>query len=82
MNLRLGEIGNLVLGNTNFKESPLNYMYRLLILAAVFGFSLMGVGCSSACKKMQKTNSRLISGKETFGMKKNSKFKKQNRRSA
>jgi len=56
-------------------------MIRLLFVAALFSFSLLGSGCHAQCKKVQKNNSRLISGKETFGLK-NKKFKKQNRRGA
>ena len=54
---------------------------RLLIFTGIFSLALLGESCSSACKKMQKTNGKLISGKEMFGVK-NKKFKKQNRRGA
>ena len=54
---------------------------RTLILAFVFAFSLLGESCRSQCKHMEKTNARLISGKETFGLK-NKKYKKQNRKGA
>ncbi|MCX6310238.1 MAG: hypothetical protein NT084_01205 [Bacteroidetes bacterium] len=57
-------------------------MRRLLILAGVFSLSLLGDGCHSACKKMAKENGKLISGKESFGMKKNKRMKKKNRRGA
>lgn len=49
-------------------------MLRTLFLAGVFTFSLMGQGCQSQCKKMSKTNSKLISGKETFGLNRSSKI--------
>jgi hypothetical protein len=56
-------------------------MWRALFFAFVFSLSLLGESCQSSCKKMQKTNGKLISGKETFGVK-NKKYKKQNRRGA
>ncbi len=56
-------------------------MVRTLFLAGIFSFALLGESCHSQCKKMSKTNAKLISGKETFGLK-NKKFKKQNRRGA
>jgi hypothetical protein len=56
-------------------------MRRLVLIAGLFAFSILGNSCHSACKKMAKENGRLISGKETFGLK-NKKFKKQNRRGA
>lgn len=56
-------------------------MIRILTLATLLSFSLLGDGCHSACKKMAKTNGKLISGKETFGLK-NKKYKKQNRKGA
>ncbi len=56
-------------------------MWKSLFFAGVFGLALLGESCHSQCKKMSKTNAKLISGKETFGLK-NKKFKKQNRRGA
>jgi hypothetical protein len=56
-------------------------MIRSLFFVAIFSLALLGGSCQSHCKKMSKTNSKLISGKETFGLK-NKKFKKQNRRGA
>jgi hypothetical protein len=56
-------------------------MVRALFFLSVFGMALLGESCQSSCKKMQKTNGKLISGKETFGLK-NKKYKKQNRRGA
>jgi hypothetical protein len=56
-------------------------MLRILFFTGIFSLALLGESCQSHCKKMAKTNSKLISGKETFGLK-NKKFKKQNRRGA
>lgn len=58
----------------------LGFMWKSLFFAGIFGFALLGESCHSQCKKMSKTNAKLISGKETFGLK-NKKFKKQNRKS-
>jgi hypothetical protein len=57
-------------------------MFRSLFFVAIFSFALMGESCHSACKKMAKTNGKLIAGKESFGMKKNSKYKRKNRKGA
>ncbi len=51
-----------------------------MFFVGIFSLALLGESCNSSCKKMQKTNSKLISGKETFGLK-NKKYKKQNRKS-
>lgn len=55
--------------------------WRIWFFFGIFSLAILGEGCQSSCKKMQKTNGKLISGKETFGVK-NKKFKKQNRRGA
>lgn len=56
-------------------------MKRLVLITALFAFSLFAESCQSACKKSAKTNSALLTGQHKFGMK-NKKYKKQNRRGA
>lgn len=55
--------------------------WRILFFTGIFSLVILSESCHSSCKKMQKTNGKLISGKETFGVK-NKKFKKQSRRGA
>lgn len=50
-------------------------MLRVLTFAAVAVFSLSMLSCASPCRKMQRTNAKLISGKETYG-KKTGKWKR------
>ena len=55
-------------------------MRPILILSAIFCFSLLGTSCrsSSSCG-MQKTNSKLIAGNYDFGKSKEAKkYKKKN----
>ena len=55
-------------------------MNRILFFAAVFILPFMGESCHSSCKKMQKTNGKLISGNYDFGKKKESKkYKRKNK---
>jgi len=53
-------------------------MLRYIVLSGIFMVSLSLGSCQSHCKKMQKTNSKLIAGKEDFG-KKTRKYKKKQR---
>jgi len=56
-------------------------MIRTLILSGLFAFSLSFAGCQSHCKKMQKTNQKLIGGNHDFGKKKEAKkYRRMNRR--
>jgi hypothetical protein len=61
------------------KETVL--MIRTLILSGLFAFSLSFGACQSHCKKMQKTNQKLIGGNHDFGKKKEAKkYKRMNRK--
>jgi hypothetical protein len=53
-------------------------MLRYFLLSSAFVVSLSLGSCMSPCKKMQKTNGKLIAGKEDFG-KKTKKYKKKQR---
>ena len=55
-------------------------MNRLLFFTAVFLLPFFGESCHSSCKKMQKTNGKLISGNYDFGKKKEAKkYKRRNK---
>jgi hypothetical protein len=53
-------------------------MLRYLLLSGIFAVSLSLGSCQSQCKKMQKTNNKLIAGNHDFG-KKTKKWKKKQR---
>ncbi len=56
-------------------------MFRLLHLVLVVCFLVATASCSSHCKRMSKTNAKLIAGNHDFGKGKESKkYKKMNRR--
>lgn len=48
-------------------------MKTLLFCTALFCLSLFAESCHSSCKRMSKTNAKLISGKNDFGKGKESK---------
>lgn len=56
-------------------------MFRLLHLLLVVCILVAATSCSSHCKRMSKTNAKLIAGNHDFGKGKESKkYKKMNRR--
>lgn len=57
------------------------HMFRLLHLLLVVCILVTATSCSSHCKRMSKTNAKLIAGNHDFGKGKESKkYKKMNRR--
>jgi hypothetical protein len=53
-------------------------MLRILTISLTVLFAISLASCSSHCKKMQKTNNKLIAGKHDFG-KKTGKWKRKQR---
>lgn len=54
-------------------------MLRYILLSGIFALSIsLGSCATSQCKKMQKTNNKLIAGKHDFG-KKTGKWKRKQR---
>jgi hypothetical protein len=57
------------------------HMFRLLHLVLVMCILATAASCSSQCKRMSKTNAKLIAGNHDFGKGKESKkYKRLNRR--
>ncbi|HEU4718676.1 MAG TPA: hypothetical protein VFU15_12615 [Bacteroidia bacterium] len=54
----------------------------MLIAAIAFMTTIAVESCHQACKHAQKTNAALATGTYRFGMKKHSKYKRMNRKSA